>query len=65
MNLKSWVSSVLSVQKVLKNQACRVRIFQFSGRNKHVPNISLECVMKTAGLIESMGKGRLKPRKVK
>jgi len=31
--------------------------------NKEVPNISLECVMKTAGLIESMGKGRLKPRK--
>ncbi|MBW1999912.1 MAG: hypothetical protein JRJ29_18370 [Deltaproteobacteria bacterium] len=28
-----------------------------------VPSISLECVMKAAGLIESMGCGRLKPRK--
>jgi len=28
-----------------------------------LPQISLECVMKTAGLIESMGRGRLKPRK--
>jgi hypothetical protein len=28
-----------------------------------VPAISLECVMKSAGLIEQMGRGRLKPRK--
>lgn len=28
-----------------------------------LPQISLECVMKTAGLIESMGRERLKPRK--
>jgi hypothetical protein len=28
-----------------------------------VPNISFECVMKAAGLIESMGQKRLKPRK--
>lgn len=28
-----------------------------------VPPISLECVMKAAGLIESMGQGRLRPRK--
>jgi hypothetical protein len=27
------------------------------------PDISLECVMKAAGIIESMGKQRLKPRK--
>ena len=32
-------------------------------KNQEVPNISLECVMKAAGLIEQMGKGRLKPRK--
>jgi hypothetical protein len=29
----------------------------------NVPAISLECVMKSAGLIEQMGRGRLKPRK--
>jgi hypothetical protein len=28
-----------------------------------VPPISLECVMKSAGLIEQMGRGRLKSRK--
>ena len=28
-----------------------------------LPSISLECVMKTAGLIENMGRGRLKSRK--
>lgn len=31
--------------------------------NEKVPEISLECVMKAAGVIESMGKERLKPRK--
>ena len=31
--------------------------------NENVPQISLECVMKAAGLIENMGKRRLKPRK--
>jgi hypothetical protein len=30
---------------------------------KETPPISLECVMKSAGLIEQMGRGRLKPRK--
>jgi hypothetical protein len=32
-------------------------------KNENVPKISLECVMKAAGLIENMGKRRLKPRK--
>ena len=32
-------------------------------QNKHVPEISLECVMAAAGLIEKMGSERLKPRK--
>jgi len=31
--------------------------------NDRVPPLSLECVMKAAGLIENMGKERLKPRK--
>lgn len=31
--------------------------------NPDVPSISTECIMKTAGLIEQMGKDRLKPRK--
>lgn len=31
--------------------------------NEEVPNISLECVMKAAGLILQMGHERLKPRK--
>jgi IrrE N-terminal-like domain len=31
--------------------------------NGDVPAISLECVMKSAGLIEQMGRARLKPRK--
>lgn len=38
----------------------------FSGKNNHeVPNISLERVMKAAGLIEQMGRVLLKPRKEK
>jgi hypothetical protein len=32
-------------------------------KNQEVPQISLECVMKSAGLIERMGLERLKPRK--
>ena len=31
--------------------------------NEYLPKISLECVMKAAGLIENMGIKRLKPRK--
>jgi len=31
--------------------------------NEKLPKISLECIMKAAGLIESMGRGRLKRRK--
>jgi hypothetical protein len=31
--------------------------------NEQVPDISLECVMAAAGLIEKMGSERLKPRK--
>jgi IrrE N-terminal-like domain len=31
--------------------------------NGDTPQISLDCVMKAAGLIEQMGKGRLEPRK--
>jgi hypothetical protein len=31
--------------------------------NKEIPPISVECVMKAAGLIEQMGRERLKPRK--
>jgi len=37
----------------------------YMGKNQEVPNISLECVMKAAGLIEQMGRQRLKPRKEK
>lgn len=40
----------------------------FDGRSRvtsQVPNISLECVLKSAGLIEQMGKRRLPPRKEK
>jgi hypothetical protein len=35
----------------------------FIDENEHLPKISLERIMKTAGLIESMGKKRLKKRK--
>ena len=35
----------------------------YVSKNNEVPKISLECVMKAAGLIERMGKGRLKKRK--
>jgi hypothetical protein len=34
----------------------------YMGENKEIPQISLECVMKTAGLIEQMGRGTMKPR---
>jgi len=37
----------------------------YMGKNEEVPSISLECVMKAAGLIEQMGRQRLKPRKEK
>ena len=33
--------------------------------HKETPAISLECVMNSAGLIEQMGRERLKPRKEK
>lgn len=32
-------------------------------KNEKVPPISLECIMKAGGIIESMGQKRLKPRK--
>jgi len=35
----------------------------YVGREEKTPSISLDCVMKAAGLIESMGKGKLQPRK--
>lgn len=35
----------------------------YVGREADVPPISLECVMKAAGLIETMSKRRMKPRK--
>lgn len=46
----------------LKNPS-EAYLFNYLDENKQVPNISLECVMKTAGLIESMGQKVLKPRK--
>ena len=36
---------------------------QYMGNHKETPAISLECVIKSAGLIEQMGRERLKPRK--
>jgi len=38
---------------------------QYMGNHKETPAISLECVIKSAGLIEQMGRERLKPRKEK
>jgi len=38
-------------------------LIHYIGDNKEVPRISLECLMKAAGIIESMGQKRLKPRK--
>jgi hypothetical protein len=38
-------------------------LFGYLESNERIPNISLECVMKTAGLIESMGQKRLRSRK--
>ncbi len=35
----------------------------YMGQGSETPPISLECVMKAAGLIETMGRERLKPRK--
>jgi hypothetical protein len=35
----------------------------FMKENEAIPSISLDCVIKAAGLIEQMGRGRLKPRK--
>ncbi|MFZ5633730.1 MAG: ImmA/IrrE family metallo-endopeptidase [Bacillota bacterium] len=37
----------------------------YMGKEEQVPQISLECVMKAAGLIESMGRENLKPRKTR
>jgi hypothetical protein len=37
----------------------------YIGKNEETPAISVECVMKAAGLIEQMGRERLKPRKEK
>lgn len=35
----------------------------YVGREEHAPSISLECVMKSAGLIETMSRKKMKPRK--
>jgi hypothetical protein len=35
----------------------------YIGEHENIPGISLECLMKAAGVIESMGRKRLKPRK--
>jgi hypothetical protein len=35
----------------------------FMNANEEIPSISLDCVIKSAGLIEQMGRRRLKPRK--
>lgn len=37
----------------------------YVGKNEETPAISLECVMRAAGLVEQMGRERLKPRKEK
>lgn len=37
----------------------------YTKNRQEVPPISLECVVKTAGLIETMGRQRLKPRKTR
>jgi hypothetical protein len=37
----------------------------YVGKNEETPAISMECVMKAAGLVEQMGRERLKPRKAK
>lgn len=37
----------------------------YMSKNNELPNISLECVLKAAGLIETMGTERMKPRKEK
>ena len=38
-------------------------LYRYLKNNNQIPDISLECVMKSAGLIESMGERRLPPRK--
>jgi len=35
----------------------------YVGKNQDIPAISPECVMKATGLIQQMGRERLKPRK--
>ncbi len=35
----------------------------YFGKNAEVPNISVDLIMKAAGLIEQMGRGRMEPRK--
>ena len=35
----------------------------YIGKHEKIPKISLECLMKAAGIIENMGRKRLKPRK--
>jgi hypothetical protein len=37
----------------------------YFGKNQEVPNISVDLVMKAAGLIEQMGRERMKPREEK
>jgi hypothetical protein len=37
----------------------------YLGSNEQIPSISLDCVMKAAGLIERMGRARLGARKEK
>jgi hypothetical protein len=47
------------------DQIAKLNLSGYVDKNEETPAISLECVMKAAGLIEQMGCERLKPRKEK
>jgi hypothetical protein len=51
----------LEFDRIPKQSETTVSIYQ--ARSWQTPEISLESVMKSAGLIEQMGRERLKPRK--
>ena len=53
----------LLCQRLGINNPSAEYLAQYMGKHKETPAISLECVIKSAGLIEQMGHERLKPRK--
>jgi hypothetical protein len=55
--------SYLACSRIGISTSSEAYLSSYIGKHEKIPKISLECLMKAAGIIESMGRKRLKPRK--